>query len=56
VGVQSKEFPMSYSFHPCRWAKGEDHYTSKYKVLFWGASIDLFFLSDGPIKLAHCQK
>jgi hypothetical protein len=28
-GVQIKEFPMSSSFHLCRWAKGEDHYNSK---------------------------
>ncbi len=26
------------------------------RTLFWGDSIISFFLSDGPIKLAHCNK
>jgi hypothetical protein len=47
---------MLLSFHLYRWANGEELYTSKENLLFWGASIISLFLSDGPIKLARCKK
>ncbi len=34
---------MLSSFHLHRWGKGEKLYTSKYNILFWGASIVSFF-------------
>jgi hypothetical protein len=43
------------SIHLYRWAKGKELYTSKWNLLFWGASIVSFVLSDGPIKLACCK-
>jgi len=46
---------MLSSFHLYTWAKGKEHCTSKLNLL-WGASIVSFFLSDGPIKLAHCNQ
>ncbi len=46
---------MLFSFHLYRWAKGEELYTSKYNLLFWGASIVSNLLSDGTIKLARCK-
>jgi hypothetical protein len=47
---------MLSSFHLYTWAKGEELYTSKQNLLLWGASTVSFYLSDGPIKLACCQK
>ncbi len=46
---------MLFSFHLYRRAQGEELYTSKQNLLFWGASIVSFFKflgSNGPIKLA----
>jgi hypothetical protein len=44
------------SFDLYMWAKGKELYTSKWNLLFRVASIVLFALSDGPIKLACCKK
>jgi hypothetical protein len=47
---------MFSSFHLSRWAKGEELHTLKQNLLIWIAFIVSFlFLSDGPIKLAHCE-
>jgi hypothetical protein len=46
---------MVSSFHLYRWAKGEELYSSKWSLLFWGVSNVSFFWSDGPIKLARRQ-
>jgi hypothetical protein len=47
---------MLSSFHPYRSAKGEELHTSNLNLIFWGASIVSFLLSDGPIKLTCCRK
>ncbi len=47
---------MLSSFHLYRWATGEELYTSKWNLLFWGAWVVSFFLSDEPIKLARCKR
>ncbi len=46
---------MVSSFHLYRWAKGEELYTSKQSLLFWGVSI-VFLKNYAPIKMACCQK
>jgi hypothetical protein len=46
---------MLSSFHLDRWAKGEELYISKYRLLFCRAYI-VFFLSDEAMKLARCPK
>jgi hypothetical protein len=43
-------------FHLYGWAKGEELYTSKENLLFWGACIAQIFLSDGLIKLDDYRK
>jgi hypothetical protein len=56
TSLSSQGWQMLLSFHLCRWAKGEELLHFKIEPSIFGSLHSSFFLSDGPIKLAPCNK